>query len=229
MSSLSQSFTGSSYPTASRGSATSGRGDTGSSQPRGENFFDLGDILASQQKVPCQFEQPVYRLGYLNPHSTDEHIGAGTKMELPLWLARALGGRRRNIVKVELPKQYREQQRNILGADANVVDLYRQGPYFYSMGLKMLFFDHLERSEVARSLIETFLNRFRRIMDTSRHAFSSDITPLTTRLDETERALFRTGQRSVVAMEKWERGRSHKMEASEAVKNRRKRKRDDEE
>ena len=218
MSSLSQSFTPS-YQTS--------RGSTSYSWPPGENFFDLGDILASQQKVPCQFEQPVYRLGYLNPHSTDEHIQVGTKMELPLWLARALGGRRRNIVKIDLPKPYREQQRDILSADANVVDLYKQGPYFYSVGVKLLFFDHLERSEVAKSLLETFLNRFRRIMDTSHHAFSSDITPLTMRLDQTERLLFRTGQRSVVAMEKWERGRSHRMEASDVVQRRRKRKRDD--
>ena len=218
MSSISQSFTpsysssrGSNYPLPT---------------PRG-NFFDLGDILASQQKVPCQFEQPVYRLGFLNPHSTDEHIQAGTKMELPVWLARALGGRRKNIVKVDLPRQYREQQRDILSADANVVDLYKQGPYFYSMGVKFLFFDHLERNEVAKSLLETFLNRFRRIMDTSHHAFSSDATPLMSKLDEAERLLFLTGQRSVVAMDKWERGRSHQMEASDMVQKRRKRKRED--
>lgn len=224
MSSLSQSFTAS-YSTASRGSISG----SGIIHPRlpGENFFDLDDILASQQKVPCQFEQPVYRLGYLNPHSNDEHIPVGTKMELPIWLAQALGGRRRNIVKLELPKHYCEQQRNILRADANVVDLYKQGPYFYSMGVKLLFFDHLERSAVAGTLLRTFLNRFRRIMDTSHHAFSSDTTPLMTKLDETERALFRTGQRSVVAMEKWARGRSHRMEASEVVKNRRKRRRED--
>lgn len=217
MSSFSQSFTPS-YATS--------RGSTFSSPPA-ESFFDLGDILASQQKIPCQFEQPVYRLGYLNPHSTDEHIPAGTKMELPLWLARALGGRRRNIVKIDLPKQYREQQRDILGADANVVDLYKQGPYFYSMGTKLLYFDHIERSQVAKSLLETFLNRFRRIMDTSHHAFSSNVLPLMTKLDETERRLFGIGQRSVTALEKWERGRSHWMEASDVVQKRRKRKRED--
>ena len=223
MSSFSESSTPS-YHTPSRGGAS-----TQQSLSRGESFFDLGDILASQQKVPCQFEQPVYRLGYLNPHSsTDEHIQAGAKMELPLWLAQALGARRRSIVKIDLPKQYREQQRNILSADANVVDLYKQGPYFYAMGVKLLFFDHLERSEVAKSLLETFLNRFRRIMDTSHHAFSSDVSPLMMRLDETERVLFRTGQRSVVAMEKWERGRSHQMEASDMVQKRRKRKREEE-
>ena len=217
MSSLSQSFTSSWGPSRAGGSFL----------PPTEDFFDLDDILASQQKVPCQFEQPVYRLGYLNPHSTDEHIQVGMKMELPLWLARVLGSRKRSIVKVEFPKQYRESQRDILSADANVVDLYKQGPYFYAMGVKLLAFDHLERSDLARSLLETFLNRFRRIMDTSHHAFSTETTSLTVRLDEAERRLFRTGQKAVVAFERWERGRSHKMEASGVVQNRRKRKREE--
>ena len=131
------------------------------------------------------------------------------------------------MVRIDLPRQYREQQRDILRADANVVDLYKQGPYFYLMGVHLLCFDHMERSELAKSLLETFLNRFRRIMDNSHHAFSSDITLLTSRLDETEKALFRRGQRSVVAMEKWERGRSHRIEPSDIVQKRRKRKREE--
>ena len=219
MSSLSQSSYTPSYSTGVPGSARPSAG--------GDDFFDLGDILASQQKVPVVFEQTVYRLGFLDPQSTGEHIQSGAKMELPLWLARALGVRRRNIVRIDLPRQYREQQRDILRADANVVDLFKQGPYFYFMGVKLLFFDHMERSELARSLLETFINRFRRIMDTSHHAFSSDVSLLTNRLDETERVLFNIGQRSVVAMEKWERGRSHRIEASEVVQKRRKRKRED--
>lgn len=222
MSSLSQSFT----PSYSSGSSS-----TGYLRPpaaaAGGDFFDLGDILASQQKVPVQFDLTVYRLGFLDSQSSSEHIQSGTKMELPLWLARALGGRRRNIVKVDLPKQYRVQQRDILRADANVVDLFKQGPYFYAMGVKLLYFDHLERSDLAKSLLETFLNRFRRIMDTSHHAFGTDVSLLTARLDESERVLFHIGQRSVVAMEKWERGRSHRIEASDVVQKRRKRKREE--
>ena len=224
MSSLSQSSYVPSYST------TTGRSWGGHSRSPAAttgDFFDMEDILATQQRVPCQFEQTVYRLGYLDPQGSGEHIQAGAKLELPLWLARALGGRRRNVVRVDLSKQYREQQRDILKADANVVDLYKQGPYFYRMGVHILSFDHMERSELAKSLLETFLNRFRRIMDTSHHAFDSDITTLTTRLDETERVLFCMGQRSVVAMAKWERGRSHRIEASEIVQKKRKRKRED--
>jgi hypothetical protein len=46
------------------------------------------------------------------------------------------------------------------------------------------------------------------------------------KLDEKERELFRTGQRAVQDMEKWERGESHKIMSSSVVQNRRKRRRE---
>lgn len=239
MSSLSQSFSDGT-PTVTRGgghgtgsfshSTATGRGGGGAPsstrRPPIEDYFSIDDILACHQRVPCQFELPVYRLGFLNPNSNDEHLQVGTKMEVPLWLARMLCSRRRQIVNVGLPKAYREAQRDILSADANVVDLYKLGPYYYSMGVKLLRFEHFERADLSKSLLETFLNRFRWIMDSSQNAFQSDTTSLMSRLDEKERELFRTGQRAVQDMEKWERGESHKIMSSSVVQNRRKRKRE---
>ena len=129
-------------------------------------------------------------------------------------------------MSVGIPKAYSESQRDILSADANVVDLYKMGPYYYSMGVKMLYFDHLERADLSKSLLETFLNRFRRIMDSSQNAFQLDTNPLTSRLDEMERAMFRAGQRAMEDFERWEKGRSHKIMTSTMVLGSRKRKRE---
>ena len=226
MSSLfSQSFSGVPSSLGSHSTAVTSA-PTPPSQPHQEDYFSIDDIIACQQRVPCQFELPVYRLGFLNPNSSDEHLQVGTKLELPLWLARVLCSRRRQIVSVGLPKTYREAQRDILSADANVVDLYKLGPYYYSMGVKLLCFEHLERADLSKSLLETFLNRFRWIMDSSQNAFQSDTTAMMSKLDETERELFRTGQRAVQDMEKWEKGESQKIVSSSVVQNRRKRKRE---
>ena len=194
--------------------------------PTTDDFFNIDDILSSQQKLPVQFELPVYRLGFLNSNSNEEHLEVGTKMELPFWLAKVLCSRRRQIVSVELPKAYREAQRDILSADANVVDLYKLGPYYYSMGIKLLYIEHIERGDLSKSLLETFLNRFRRIMDSSQNAFKEDTTPLTFRLDETERRLFQAGQIALEQFETWERGQSHRITTSSAIQCSRKRKRE---
>lgn len=219
MSSLNQDFSERSTFTQSTATATP-------LQPASEDFFSIDDILSSQQKLPCQFELPVYRLGFLNPSSSDEHLQPGTKLELPLWLAKALCTRRRKIVTVGIPKAYSESQRDILSADANIVDLYKMGPYYYSMGVKLLHFDHLERADLSKSLLETFLNRFRRIMDSSQNAFQVDTNPLTSRLDEAERTMFRAGQRAMDDFEKWEKGRSNRITTSTMVQGSRKRKRE---
>lgn len=188
--------------------------------PSTENYFSIDDILASQQRVPVQVEMPVYRLGFLNPSSNEEHLQPGLKMELPFWLAKVLGSRKRQIVVADLPRCYKEVQRDILSADANVVDLYKMEPYYYTMGLKLLCFDHLERQDLSRSLLETFLNRFRKIMDHSQNAYQMDTYSLTCKLDETERRLFKLGQQCTMQLERWERGSSHRLSSSLATRTR---------
>lgn len=120
-----------------------------------DNYFNIEDILASHEKVPCTTEQPLYRLGFLHQSGTEsEHILPATKMELPYWLATGLCSKKRKIVSMELPKNYKRGYRDILSADANVVDLHKMGPHFYSFGSKLLSFDHAESDDIAVSLLE---------------------------------------------------------------------------
>lgn len=122
-----------------------------------DNYFNLEDILASQEKVPVKTELPMFRLGFLNSTSDSEHILPGTKMELPFWLATGLCSRKRKIVSVEMPKFYRTGYREIFTADANVVDLHKMGPYFYSFGTKLLCFEMNESDDIAKSLLQVKL------------------------------------------------------------------------
>ena len=203
--------------------ATAGSFTSTHPQPASSRYFSIDDILTSQQKVPVQFEVSVYRLGFLNPSANEEDLQAGLKLELPFWLAKVLG--KRNIVNVELPKQYRKGQREILRADAKVVDLYKQGPYFYGLGMQLLSFNHLESRDLSKSLLEAFLNRFRLIMDNSQNADEADLYALTCRLEEVERVLFQLGHRSAQQMDLWEKGSSCKITSSLVIQANRKRKR----
>lgn len=122
-----------------------------------EDYFDIDDIIASDLRIPCKFNVPVHWLGFINKTDDSEHIEVGAIMELPLWLAVTLNGRRRHIVSVELPKSYRENYREIVKADANVVDLHKLGPYYYTSGIKLLQLDHPETEPLSRSLLEVNL------------------------------------------------------------------------
>ncbi|XP_014671176.1 PREDICTED: DNA replication complex GINS protein PSF3-like [Priapulus caudatus] len=190
-----------------------------------ENYLCLNDILASHEKVPCKFEMPVLRLGFLDTGTDVADIRPGAKLELPYWLARALCNRRRSIVSVELPKQYRAGYREILEADASVVDLHKLGPFYYAFGMKLLNFELPESRDIATSLLQTFVTRFRGIMDSSQNALDADMAALVARLDDHERALFALGQRGLRAQQRWETRQTDRITVSDMVLTHRKRKR----
>ena len=194
-------------------------------RPSSVYYYDLDDIITMQEKVLVQFEKPCYRLGFLDPSSSEEHIKQGTKMEIPCWLAFELCTRRRLITSVELPKIYNESYRQMFKADANVLDLHKLGPYFYRFGTKLLHFQHNDSGVVARTLLEIFVKRFRRIMDASQNASHQDVVSIKSRLDEMEVILFDNGQGALKDFMQWQHGVVGKLVASNAVSMQRKRKR----
>ncbi|XP_075393492.1 DNA replication complex GINS protein PSF3 [Tenrec ecaudatus] len=194
-----------------------------------ENFLSLDDILMSQEKIPVRTETAIPRLGVFFPEQsggaeTDNAIPQGSKLEIPLWLAKGLFDHKRRILSVELPKVYQEAWRTVFSADANVVDLHKMGPHFYGFGSQLLYFDSPENAEISQSLLQTFIGRFRRIMDSSQNAYNEDTSALVARLDEMERDLFQTGQKGLNNFQCWEKGRSSQITASSLVQNYKKRK-----
>ncbi|ESO90268.1 hypothetical protein LOTGIDRAFT_217974 [Lottia gigantea] len=190
-----------------------------------DNYFSIDGILSTQERIPCKVEMPIYRLGYLDSSSDSDDLVAGTKLEIPYWMARGLCSRRRQIVSIEMPRQYREGYREILTADASVVDLHQLGPYFYNFGSELLNFEHPEVSDIAKSLLKTLQARIRLIMDSSQNSLNEDISRLTQKLDETERHLFIAGQKGLIDFQRWETRETEKLVTSDMVKKHRKRKR----
>lgn len=78
----------------------------------------------------------------------------GSKLEIPLWLAKGLHDSKRRIISVELPKIYKEAWRTVFSADANVVDLHKMGPYYYGFGSQLLNFDNPENPEIAQTILQ---------------------------------------------------------------------------
>ncbi|KAM8985260.1 DNA replication complex GINS protein PSF3 [Ara ararauna] len=191
-----------------------------------ESFLSLDDILMSQEKLPGRAETSLPRLGLVlgQGTGTGDAIPEGSKLEFPLWLAKGLHDSKRRIISVELPKIYKEAWRTVLSADASVVDLHKMGPYYYGFGSQLLNFDNPENPEIAQAILQTFISRFRRIMDSSQNAYNEDTSALVARLDELERALFQAGQKELNDFQSWEKGQASQITASSLVQNYGKRK-----
>ncbi|XP_008832448.1 DNA replication complex GINS protein PSF3 [Nannospalax galili] len=193
-----------------------------------ENFLSLDDILMSQEKLRVRTETPLPRLGAFFPErgavDPSNALQQGAKLELPLWLAKGLFDNKRRIISVELPKIYQEGWRTVFSADANVVDLHKMGPHFYGFGSQLLHFDSPENADISQSLLQTFVGRFRRIMDSSQNAYNEDTSVLVARLDDMEKSLFQMGQKGLNDFQSWEKGQASQITASNLVQNYKKRK-----
>ena len=54
-----------------------------------EDYYDIEQILATEERVPVTFNCDAQGLGYL-VHGVEEDLTEGTKLELPFWLARCI-------------------------------------------------------------------------------------------------------------------------------------------
>ncbi|CAJ0940962.1 unnamed protein product [Ranitomeya imitator] len=145
-------------------------------------------------------------------------------MELPLWMVKGLYDNKRRIVSVELPRTYREGWRTPCSAlTPGWWTCTRWDLTTTAFGLQLLSFQSPENTEIAQTLLQTFIGRFRRIMDSSQNAYNEDTSALVARLDELERGLFRTGQKGLNAFQSWERGTATRITASSLVQSYKKR------
>lgn len=196
------------------------------------SYFSIDDILASQDRVPCKFEVTVKGLGYLDASGGSEDIPTGTSLELPCWLAKPLCSTRRgHTVSAQLPVTYKDKYREILQADAAVVDLQKLGPFFYDLGLHLLpLTTPSDRPRLAALLTQVLRDRLRPLMDGAQHCTPDESSGRLTRLDRLEQRLFRGGQASVKDYQSWVQRRSHLLQTAPllAAANSRKRKRQDE-
>ncbi|XP_038856283.1 DNA replication complex GINS protein PSF3-like [Salvelinus namaycush] len=91
------------------------------------------------------------------------------------------------------------------------------------LGSQMLHFDSPENPEISQVVLQTFICRFCRTVDSSQNAYNEDTSALVERLDYLERALFRAGQSGLNSFQSWEGGHASTLNASSLVLNYRKR------
>jgi len=190
-------------------------------------YFNIQDIMASQERISCKFEIEVANMGFLDSSSYDTAIKVGSKLDFPAWLVKSIYNDKFKFASIEIPKWYKNFYHEILKADANVVDLRKMGPFYYEFG-KMLasIVDPDVGLSIAKILLWTFRNRFRRIMDLSSQTDHRDLYKSICKLDITETEIYKAGQMDMTGFIKWQRREFCKLQPSiiiTANKNKRKR------
>merc|ERR1712098_248615 len=191
------------------------------------NYFSIEDILATQERVPCQVESDLKNLGFLDPGSDNPDLARGSKMELPFWMVEGLrSNQARNYVSVDIPKTFKEVFREIMSADPLVVDLHKMGPYYYEFGRHLIKLSQTEGEAIGESISRTFMARFREILDSSQNSADTDTLKVTSKMDQLERMLYKEGQKTKQGMDAWLTRKTGLISTSAMVAHHRKRKAD---
>lgn len=194
------------------------------------DYLDLDDILAQTQTLNCKFLISIPGLEFLAPDNSQD-ITQGSELMLPFWMAKTLYTY--SMIDVELPRTYNAHFREILSAEADVVDLHRAGPHYYRfgkllMGLKREKGNNLDmyteegqrnkyrreegetledRRSIAASLISTFHFRRHKLLEYSTNSTAGDehraVRLFESRLDNMEKRLFQLGRQQVNEINNW--------------------------
>ncbi|KAK4166895.1 putative DNA replication complex GINS protein psf-3 [Cladorrhinum sp. PSN259] len=126
------------------------------------SYYDIDAILTNAEKIPCTFQLDIPDLGYLD-NTPSQPLKAGTKVNLPLWLAEMLviantgAADNKTFVTFDLPRALGNDVVQALKADPRAVPLRDQSAHFYGLATHML--DLSEEQELGSVLRKTFVTR----------------------------------------------------------------------
>jgi len=62
------------------------------------------------------------------------------------------------LTQIEIPRAYKQQFRQVLEADAKIVNLFSLSAYFYQFGMYILVFAGAERREMFESILKVLIH-----------------------------------------------------------------------
>ena len=202
-------------------SQSSSHASSPASQPRRSlphDYLSCEDVSAQSQRVTCCFLRSVRGIGFVDASCESTDVAAGAKLELPLWLARVFAARK--VVEIELPKGYSETYREILQADASVVDLHKLGPDYYKFAQHLLSLGVKDGADIAKSLVSAFHQRFHHILDFSMNSSLDtkvEMLKFQAQLDNSELDLLVSGCKEADSYRQWESRTCDKVIANDMV------------
>ncbi|CAK9442134.1 uncharacterized protein LODBEIA_P58770 [Lodderomyces beijingensis] len=189
-----------------------------SSSNRSEmSYYDLDDILADSEKLPCSFNHTIPGLGYLegNPGKS---IKQGTKIELPIWLCGVLAvidthssndptvssttRDEARFVSLVDPEAINEKVQNAMKSDAKSLDLHKLSPQYYKLIERWcnLFYE----PQLVELIMESLKKRSFEINNFASNVYAKHFNnDFIYTLDEFEKKLFKETSESNRLMRQW--------------------------
>ncbi|KAJ3290614.1 GINS complex, Psf3 component [Rhizoclosmatium globosum] len=178
-----------------------------------DKFWDIDDVLAEQQKIPCFVSLDIPGYGFLDGNSS-ENLAKNTRVEMPFWLVYPMTVA--DSVEIEIPACFSKRVTDDLSTSAKSVNLNGLCPCFFYFGIK--FVNLIEGIALGKVLAEAFSERLAEIMRYSQSGRS--YSKFISFLDDTEKQIFQIGRESAHLMQMWSNGlcNNDKIQAARVLK-----------
>lgn len=169
-------------------------------------YYNIDDILADDEKVPCVFNATYPGLGFLEGNP-GRPLAKDTKVELPMWLAKLLAMSELlalsdlSFIELLTPGFISSKVLNAIHADPKSVDLHSLKASYYKLAEQWIYiFSDRQVAEVVMQLLKARaleIDNF--ASNTNKHVNSSFLLSL----DEFEKTLFKVTAQSKRQMREW--------------------------
>ncbi|ODQ78046.1 hypothetical protein BABINDRAFT_40402 [Babjeviella inositovora NRRL Y-12698] len=173
------------------------------------NYYDLDDIIADNQKLPCKFNVTVPGLGYLEGN-IGQPLDANTKLNLPLWLSSVLAicevsqDSQTTFLDLIHPEFFNNKVINAIRANAVNIDLHSILPNYYKLCEKWcVMFSDVELIEVVSQMLKERSNEINDYGQNPKQISSMAGNKFLYSLDEFEKRLYKISTESHKLSKEW--------------------------
>lgn len=182
------------------------------------NYYDVHDILCSEERIECEFLIDAVDCGYLDTSCIENDIEKGRKVELPMWFAIKLYDS--GVVKMNVPKYWSLAYRKHVRAGPASVHLRDSCPYFYKVGKLLSNYVPDQKQDIQQVLCIAFGGeRYKQIMDYSMNSNNMDNTEFTRKLTYMENTLYDIGKYNANAYGQWKRKNQNTIKCAGVLEN----------
>lgn len=173
------------------------------------NYYDIDDILAGQERVPCVLRTDLDGIG--SSDSTSK-VHRNARWALPYWMADRLN--EEDYVDMEAPIVFSKKANRIYAASPESIQLRAICQYYYQLGLQLG--DMVV--EIPQVLRNMYMRRLVKIAQIARqHHQNADSLDFVQTLDKTETRMLRLCQRSQSAITDWQQGNAYTLKKAPVV------------
>ncbi|KAJ2787104.1 DNA replication protein [Coemansia interrupta] len=176
------------------------------------NYYDIDDILASQERVPCFLRTDLDGLGSSGGGGSSK-VHRNSRWSLPFWMADRLNDE--DYLDMQVSLVFSKQSNRMYAASPESVDLRNICQNYYQFGLQL----SEVAPEVPHVLHNMYMTRIQKIARVAQQGNNVETLDFVQSLDKMEEDILRVCQHAQGAITAWHQNKAYALQKAPVIHN----------